>query len=170
MPALVIINMTYLNGKLSTKGSYKPCIHQHLPTPTHTYSHPAKKGHTHPHPPTPSQKYVTLTHTQPRNGHTRPHITEGKNVTCLTHIYVKSIPFSQYFFYWIFWNSIWIYCLFVWFQQLANYISENSKVKVRDVWNIFVFFYNVLLLWYKLTKHIIIIQSCKRGRKKDSTL
>ena len=104
MPALVIINMTYLNGKLSTKGSYKPCIHQHLPTPTHTYSHPAKKGHTHPHPaknmshsptptdtqpkkrshsPTPSQKKVITTHTRPGKGHIHPH--PAKKMVTNTH-------------------------------------------------------------------------------------
>ena len=157
-PLRVVINRAFTN------------TYPHPPTLTHTQPKKVTLTHTHPHPAKKRSHSPTPTHTQPKKAHTRPHITEGKNVTCLTHIYVKSIPFSQYFFYWIFWNSIWIYCLFVWFQQLANYISENSKVKVRDVWNIFVFFYNVLLLWYKLTKHIIIIQSCKRGRKKDSTL
>ena len=66
----------------------------HSPTTTHTQP---RKCHTHPYPPTLSQKKVTLTSTQPKEGHTHPHITERKNVTCLTHhIYVKSIPFSQY--------------------------------------------------------------------------
>ena len=78
------------------------------------------------------------------------------------------------FFYWF----IWIYCLFFSFQQLGNYLSENSKVKVKNVWNIFVFFHYGLLLLYKIIKHIMhssqsstreakIIQSSKHGRKKQ---
>lgn len=70
-------------------------------TPIHTES---RKGHI--HSPTPSQKKVMAAHTHPQSakkwshpakkGHTYPHITEKGNVTCLTHIYVKSIPFLQY--------------------------------------------------------------------------
>ena len=70
-----------------------------LPTPsqkkvtlTHTHQHQAKKkGHKRPQSPTPRQKKVTLTHTQikdhtqPKEGHTHPRITDRKNVTCLTH-------------------------------------------------------------------------------------
>ena len=43
------------------------------------------------------------------------------------------------FFYWIILKqhlNLLFVCLFVCFQHLANYISENSKVKVRNVWNI----------------------------------
>ena len=70
----------------------------HSPTPTHTQP---KKGHSHPQPPTLRQKKVTLTHThlhpdkkghtQPKEGHTHPHITEIKNVMCLTHTYKYSL-------------------------------------------------------------------------------
>ena len=70
-----------------------------------------------------------------------------------------------------------IVCLFVCFQQLANDILKNSKVKVRNLWNIFVFFHYVLLLLYKIIEHIMhssqsstrvakIIESSKRGWKK----
>ena len=81
---------------------YPPTLNRkrsHSPTPTHTQP---KKGDTHWHPPTPSQKIkVTLTHihpqpdkkghTQPNEDHTHPHITEIKNVTCLTHMYKYSL-------------------------------------------------------------------------------
>ena len=77
----------------------------HSPTPT--YSKPRKdhtqpkKGHTQPQPLTPSQKKVTLTHThpdpdkkghtQPKEGHPHTHITEIKNIMCLTHTYKYSL-------------------------------------------------------------------------------
>ena len=76
--------------------------HPHPPTPSQ------KKGHTYPYPPIPSQKKVTLTTTQPQStkkrsnsatsthiqikeGHIYPHVTEIKNVTCLTHTYKYSL-------------------------------------------------------------------------------
>ena len=89
--------------------------HPHSPThnqksshsPTPTYSKPRKghtqpkKGHTQPQPLTPSQKKVTPTHThpdpdkkghtQPKEGHPHTHITEIKNVMCLTHTYKYSL-------------------------------------------------------------------------------
>ena len=90
--------------------------HSHPPLPsqkqvslTHTHPHQVKrKGHTYPYPPTPSQKKVTLTTTQPQStkkrsnsatsthiqikeGHIYPHVTEIKNVTCLTHTYKYSL-------------------------------------------------------------------------------
>ena len=76
--------------------------HPHPPTPSQKRSHSLitsqKKKvtltHNHPHP---ANKKVTLTHThphpdkkghtQPKLGHTHPHITEIKNVTCLIHTY-----------------------------------------------------------------------------------
>ena len=69
-------------------------------TPIHTES---RKGHI--HSPTPSQKKVMPAHTHPQPAkkwshpaNKRSHLptTEKGNVTCLTHIYVKSIPFLQY--------------------------------------------------------------------------
>ena len=48
-----------------------------------------------------------------------------------------------------------MYCLFLCIQQLANYITENTKLKVKNVRNIFVFFHFVLLLVYKIIKHIM---------------
>ena len=60
-------------------------------TPTHAHPHRVKK------------RSHSFTHTQPENGYiqpkkcyTYPHITEKGNATCLTYIYVKSIPFLQY--------------------------------------------------------------------------
>ena len=46
-----------------------------------------------------------------------------------------------------------IVCLFL---TIANYILENSKVKVKNVWNTFVFFHYVVLLLYKIIKKIYI--------------
>ena len=76
----------------------------HSPTPTHTHPNPPKKTapthtqpkrvtltHTNPHPPTPGKKMVILTyihpnpakkgHTQPKNGHTDPHLTSPSTHT-----------------------------------------------------------------------------------------
>ena len=125
--------------------TYKPCIHPHPLTPTHT-----------------SHKNVTPTNTQLKTGHKHPHITERNNGTCLTHdLYVKSIPFLQYeqvssflrkihlliFFYWILLKlhlNLLFGCLF----------STISWLHI-SVWNIFVFFRYVLLLLYKIVRYIM---------------
>ena len=132
--------------------------HLHSPIPTHTQP---KKGHTHPLPATPGQEKVTLTHThphldkkghtQPKEGHTHPHITEIKNVTCLTHTYKYSL-FTILAGVFIF-EKDWpvhlfllntfetafesIVCLFVCYQQLANDISKNSKLRKWEMYEIF---------------------------------
>ena len=110
---------------------------------------------------------------------------------CQTHdLYMKSIPLSQYYYqqvssflkkHWCVYLFLLIHLnlLFVFsFSTIRYYISENLKVKVKNVWNIFVFFHYVLLLLYKIIKHIMhssqsstreakIIQSSKHGRKKQ---
>ena len=81
--------------------------HPHPAKKGHTHSHPPtpsqKKCHKHSHPPTTTPKKVSSTHTQPKKvtpthnqlknghtqpkkGHTHPHVTERKNVKCLTHV------------------------------------------------------------------------------------
>ena len=77
-----------------------------------------------------------------------------RNISRCLHFWKRLTCYSLSIEY--FWNSIWIYCLFACFQQLANYISENSKVKVKNVWNIFVFFHYAVLLLYK----IILFSGC----------
>ena len=163
--------------------SHRPTLSQkksHSPTPTHTQP---KKGHTHPHLPTPSQKrsYPTIK----RHGHLR--ITERKNVMCLTHTLKYSIftilagVFKIYqfiFFYWIplkrHLNLLFV-CLFSTISK--RHIKTFKGKVVRNMWNIFVFFHYVLLLLYKIIKHIMcssqgstlvakITQSSKRGWKK----
>ena len=136
-------------------------------TPTHTHPKKVTLNHTHPHPakkrsypPTHSQIKVTNTHTNPHPSKKWSHSpTHNWRKEChMSNTWYMCEKYSLFkilagFFifekYWpvksfsseYFWNSIWIYCLFVCFQQLANYISENSKVKVRNAWNIFVFFH-----------------------------
>ena len=129
-------------------GSCKPCIHSHPSTPsqkrshshsltlTHTNPHSAKKSHAHPHPPTPSKKKVKLIHIHPHPAKRRSYLpTYNWNKEChVSSTYVQIFPFhniSRCLHFWkrltsssfsieYFWNGIWIYCLFVCFQQLAN--------------------------------------------------
>ena len=101
--------------------------------------------HTHTHPPTHTQ---TQPQTAKNWSHSATH--NWKNVTYLTHdIYVKSIPFSQYqqvslflkkidlFIFSIeyFCNWIWIYCLFVCFQQLTNYRGSDFSSHETELRN-----------------------------------
>ena len=147
-------------------------------TPTHTHPHRVKKrshsfthtqpekGHARAHPPTtsqkmvtPSQKKVTLTHNWKRECHvSNTYIREKYSIfTILADVFIFEIDWPVQLFllttFEVAFKSI--ACLFFCFQQIANYISENSKVKMRNVWNIFVFFHYVLLLLYKIIKHIM---------------
>ena len=131
-----------------------------------THTQP-EKGHARPHPPTISQKMVTSsqkrshlpTHNWKRECHmSNTYIREKYSLfTILADVFISEIDWPVQLFllttFEVAFKSI--LCLFVCFQQIANYISENSKVKIRNVWNIFVFFHYVLLLLYKIIKHIM---------------
>ena len=160
------------------KGSYKPCTHHHPLTPS-------KKGHIHPHPFTPSQKRShPPTHTWKKEYHVSNtwYIREKYSLfTILAGVFIfeKDWPASLFLlhtFETAFEFVVCLFvCLFVCFQQLANQMSENSKLKVRSVWNIFVFMYyffcirsSSILCTVNKVVHVTakIIQRSKRGRKK----
>ena len=122
--------------------------------PAHTHPQPAKKWlH-------PAKKMLHLpTHNWKRECHmSNIYIREKYSLfTFLADVFFFEIDWPVQLFllttFEVAFKSI--LCLFVCFQQIANYISENSKVKIRNVWNIFVFFHYVLLLLYKIIKHIM---------------
>ena len=128
------------------KRSYSPTPTQKNVTIIHTHPHLAKKGHTHPYPPTPREK---RSHPTKRSSYPPTH--NRKKECHVSKTYVKVFPFhniSSCLHFWkrltsssfsieYFWNGIWIYCLFVCFQQLANDISKNSKVRKWEMCKIF---------------------------------
>ena len=75
------VTLTHTQSHPAKKQSHSSTPSQKKVTLTHTQPHLTKTGHTHPHLPHPDKKG----HTQPKEGHIHPHITERKNVMCLTH-------------------------------------------------------------------------------------
>ena len=145
------------------------------PKKGNTHPCPAKKSHKHPHPttkwshPTIKRSHPT-THNWKKMSRVKHMIYTWKVFLCHNITISRCLHFWKnidlfIFFYWF----IWIYCLFFSFQQLGNYLSENSKVKVKNVWNILVFFHYGLLLLYKIIKHIMHSSQSSTCESKNNT-
>ena len=116
------VTLTHTQSHPAKKQSHSSTPSQKKVTLTHTQPHLTKTGHTHPHLPHPDKKG----HTQPKEGHIHPHITERKNVMCLTHmwkyylftllagVFIFAMIDQFIFFYWILLKQhLNLLCLFV---------------------------------------------------------